>query len=612
MTQQGATALLEDDAGLPLDNPVYTDAYGGYVFNTSEGIYDIEVSYGQRTRWIERNVFIGVDPSDYFRGAKGDPGAGGNVAVGRAQLQAVTATAGDSWYLSEAGREGNFEWVTGNFAARVTADPFQGLYIPSTANPTGSTGCWIRRGHNGVGLATWFGVVADGTTDNGPRLRSAGAQIDLKKIIAPAGVIAVSSSVCINRLEGAGMDITIFRALPNFNRNTFTNGVVVTTEPASDVEWKNFTADANKVGLGLGLADRICPTMLRTVTRANVEFVKALNGTAYGMFGRFTSQARYENCEAYNCQYAFEQLGSNGVYHENCKAGDGDGSIPVSGYFHCAAASNDITWNNCVGEGASNFGVDITMDTGASNNIRFLNGRISTTSLGAGIIIQGTYPATNVDLSGSEFRSQSGLAALYMVTEASGRADAARFFGRARGVDQQSGGLFEFTNCLAEGRLPEVPGNASIGVFTTGSGKIVWNGGSIAAIGGAGDEFISSGNVVISDLTSLSPAPSSRVPANPLTLATGWSTVPGYRPAAWRQSSDGCVSLEGFVSGSGTATTLIATLPAGVRPPDSVAYTVRNGTGAIGFLMISPTGAVELGEGLTTGTATLDGVSFWP
>jgi len=56
-------AALEDDGGLPLSNPVSTDAYGGFFFNTNDGVYDLDYWVSGRRRWRERKVQVGVGPA---------------------------------------------------------------------------------------------------------------------------------------------------------------------------------------------------------------------------------------------------------------------------------------------------------------------------------------------------------------------------------------------------------------------------------------------------------------------------------------------------------------------------------------------------------------------
>lgn len=92
--------------------------------------------------------------------------AGSNVhGMTRAELQALTPSAGQVGYLKESGREGEFVWDSANNSANVTRDPNQGLYIPPTSDATGASGAWVRKFGNSVNVK-WFGAAGDGTTND--------------------------------------------------------------------------------------------------------------------------------------------------------------------------------------------------------------------------------------------------------------------------------------------------------------------------------------------------------------------------------------------------------------------------------------------------------------
>lgn len=83
-----------------------------------------------------------------------------------AELQSADTFAGAVVFLTEPGREGAFIWRSGNFAARIAADPGKGLYVPSFATMP-SIGCWVRDWDETHGKPEWFGaVVDDPTSDN--------------------------------------------------------------------------------------------------------------------------------------------------------------------------------------------------------------------------------------------------------------------------------------------------------------------------------------------------------------------------------------------------------------------------------------------------------------
>jgi hypothetical protein len=91
------------------------------------------------------------------------PGANGgevNVAT-RSALALVDTTKNTSAYLSEAGRQGWFQWDSSNLSARVTVDTQQGATVAPASAPTGASGAWVRS--NSVDVTTYmFGAVGNG------------------------------------------------------------------------------------------------------------------------------------------------------------------------------------------------------------------------------------------------------------------------------------------------------------------------------------------------------------------------------------------------------------------------------------------------------------------
>jgi hypothetical protein len=87
-----------------------------------------------------------------------------NVAT-RSALAAVPSPSGKVAFLQEAGREGVFEFLSGDFSARVAADTLQGLYVASSSVPAAS-GCWVRVWDGVNGQPEWFGAVPNSGTSN--------------------------------------------------------------------------------------------------------------------------------------------------------------------------------------------------------------------------------------------------------------------------------------------------------------------------------------------------------------------------------------------------------------------------------------------------------------
>lgn len=77
-----------------------------------------------------------------------------------AGLANVPPQAGKVVFVRDDYKEGFFRWKLGNFTTQVAADPYQGIYRPSTVAGFGVTvGCWVRLWDEQNGRPEWFGVV---------------------------------------------------------------------------------------------------------------------------------------------------------------------------------------------------------------------------------------------------------------------------------------------------------------------------------------------------------------------------------------------------------------------------------------------------------------------
>lgn len=89
-------------------------------------------------------------------------------------------TDGQAVVLTEPGREGIFVFHAANVSTLVTGDPRQGVYVAPSATPSGASGAWVRK-FSGRLNVRWFGVVADGVTDDSPAFTAA---IATSKVLA--------------------------------------------------------------------------------------------------------------------------------------------------------------------------------------------------------------------------------------------------------------------------------------------------------------------------------------------------------------------------------------------------------------------------------------------
>lgn len=80
----------------------------------------------------------------------------------RTALKALDTTKDTTAILKEAGREGVFNWKTGDYSARIAADTAEGLYIKANA-VSAALGAWVRV-FNGRADISWYGAVGDGDT----------------------------------------------------------------------------------------------------------------------------------------------------------------------------------------------------------------------------------------------------------------------------------------------------------------------------------------------------------------------------------------------------------------------------------------------------------------
>ncbi|MGN8022252.1 hypothetical protein ACTJJ7_16235 [Phyllobacterium sp. 22229] len=84
--------------------------------------------------------------------------------ISRTVLKTLIPEVGMLAYLAEGGRYGFFAWLSGDFSAKITGDPLEGLYVK--ANSVVSTsGAWVRVVGDFVTPMMW-GAAGDGVTDD--------------------------------------------------------------------------------------------------------------------------------------------------------------------------------------------------------------------------------------------------------------------------------------------------------------------------------------------------------------------------------------------------------------------------------------------------------------
>lgn len=163
--QSGTTtkiALYSDPAGTVLATNPYTVAAGAPL----PAIYYIYTGDIRLYILLESGEIQDEDPYSPFLTVATASSYSVGFSATRAALAALTGmAAGNSRYLAESGREGEFVWSSENNAANVTADPQQGVYVAPTSAPTGTSGAWVRKFDGPIHL-NWFGAITGNDAAN--------------------------------------------------------------------------------------------------------------------------------------------------------------------------------------------------------------------------------------------------------------------------------------------------------------------------------------------------------------------------------------------------------------------------------------------------------------
>ena len=127
----------------------------------------------------------------------------------RTALKALPVSTGAA-LLTEAGREGWFTWQAGDYEARITADPQEGVYLESDDEEP-DTGAWVRlAGFAIAGLdIRWFGAKTT-EADNSTAIQACFHASDVLgyPVALPAGTYKYATTLQKHQLTniiGAGM-----------------------------------------------------------------------------------------------------------------------------------------------------------------------------------------------------------------------------------------------------------------------------------------------------------------------------------------------------------------------------------------------------------------------
>jgi hypothetical protein len=302
-------------------------------------------------------------------------GSSTNVVASRTLLKALDTTTVTCVSLAETGREGVFIFKTGNYAAKVTADTSEGLFIKANAIAT-TVGAWVRV-YDGPASVKWFGAVGDGVTNDIVALQA--ATDNSLGVWIPSGIYKILSTWLLR----------------DYNNLFFeSHQAVIQGDLATPlISTKNSTTDRRYfIGLHGGRIDAVD----KSGGSVGIDFAAVTYGHVWGTW-------------VYNCAVGIRSGGGGqSAYYNNfvsfvvstCSVGIQNGTLGNSNTFQngsvkdclvCAEDDNnsDTTYNMVAFEGFTLFGVRIANSAVATTFTRILNCRFenpSTTGLYASAV----------------------------------------------------------------------------------------------------------------------------------------------------------------------------------------------------------------------------------
>lgn len=126
----------------------------------------------------------------YPFGGGGGGGSSANIVATRTALKALDTTTITCATLTESGREGLFVFKSGDYAARITSDTTEGLFVKANAIAS-NVGAWVRV-YEGLANVKWFGATGNGTTDDLAALQA--ATDNVYGVWIPVGIYKITNT----------------------------------------------------------------------------------------------------------------------------------------------------------------------------------------------------------------------------------------------------------------------------------------------------------------------------------------------------------------------------------------------------------------------------------
>jgi hypothetical protein len=167
-----AVNIYADNSATPIvsvsgvANMALVNSDGDADFYVAPGTYNLNI-YAPDAATLVKTI------SNWPMGLNSITLASGSAVSTIAQLQAVSLPVnGQSAILADPKLGGEFVFSTANLSAKVAIDTLQGIYVAPTSDTTGASGAWVRK-FDGLASWGWFGLAADGVTDDTTVLNTA-------------------------------------------------------------------------------------------------------------------------------------------------------------------------------------------------------------------------------------------------------------------------------------------------------------------------------------------------------------------------------------------------------------------------------------------------------
>jgi len=286
----------------------------------------------------------------------------------RTAMAGLSTSQMTSVYLLEAGRQGQFQWNSGNLSTQVTGDTQQGIYVPPSSDTTGASGAWVRV-YVGAVAVEWFGAVGDGSTNDATAINAA-ISVGIVALLANK-VYAISST--INLTSDSKVLMGLGRSGGVFNSSSQLGAVLKWTGSSGGrmVQAGSLTGGVDMHGGGLlnvqldGNSLANVGLQVQTIDSAQFENIKILNlhdnsGAIALFLTSGTASFAPVNC-VYRCSFRNIEIqvpgATNGIYNNTAATSGGGQNTTfcvfenihieyLNGLGCYISAMDDCTFNN--------------------------------------------------------------------------------------------------------------------------------------------------------------------------------------------------------------------------------------------------------------------------